>query len=124
MRVFHLISSRLTPHALRQGEVMMNDPITLSHLADQMAQLQQQVEQMNQRLDMIYGAVTRLAEAKAQPPAAGPLEPPASSPPAGMSFSAQAMLNPGNMLASLHQHALKAGLTIPNTAMERLQEGV
>jgi hypothetical protein len=93
-----------------------------------MVQLQQQIEQMNQRLDMIYGAVTRLAEAKSavQPPAAanhlareGSASQPAAA--AGMSFSAQALLDPGSMLASLHQHALNAGLAVAIDSVERLQ---
>ena len=41
-----------------------------------------------------------------------------------MSFPAQALLDPGSMLASLHQHAVKAGLTIPTESVERLQEGL
>lgn len=98
----------------------MNDSITLTQLAGAVAQLQQQIEQMNQRLDMIYRAVTRLAQP--QPPAADPLKRPASlSPTAEISFSAHTLLDPGSMLASLHQHALKAGLTIPTDSIERLQ---
>lgn len=104
---------------------MMNDTVTLTHLAAEMAQLRQEIEQMNQRLDMIYGAVTRLAESKAQPQpfaAASPKRSAALSSAADMPFSAQALLDPGSMLASLHQHAVKAGLTIPIEAVERLQE--
>jgi glycine/D-amino acid oxidase-like deaminating enzyme len=101
----------------------MKDEVTLTQLAAEMAQLQQQIEQMNRRLDMIYGAVTRLAEAKLQPqpPAAGQMKRPASLSSAAMSFPAQALLDPGSMLASLYQHAVKAGLTIPTDSMERLQ---
>lgn len=98
---------------------MMNDTVTLTHLAAEMARLRQEIDQMNQRLDMIYGAVTRLAESKAQPQ---PFVAAAPSPAAEMPFSAQALLDPGSMLASLHQHAVKAGLTIPIEAVERLQE--
>lgn len=104
---------------------MMNDTVTLTHLAAEMAQLRQEIEQMNQRLDMIYGAVTRLTESKAQPQpfaAASPKRSAALSSAAEMPFSAQALLDPGSMLASLHQHAVKAGLTIPIEAVERLQE--
>ena len=108
---------------------MMNDDTTLDQLAAEMAQLRQQIEQMNQRLDMIYGAVTRLTEAKATTPS--PVErwarESSSAQPspaiAEMSFSAQALLDPGSMLASLHQHAVQAGLTIPTGSVERLQEG-
>jgi hypothetical protein len=107
---------------------MMNDDTTLNQLAAEMAQLRQQIEQMNQRLDMIYGAVTRLTEAKATTPSpveqwareSSTAQPAAAT---GMSFSAQALLDPGSMLASLHQHAVQAGLTIPTGSMERLQEG-
>lgn len=102
---------------------MMNDATSITQLAAEMAQLRQQIEQMNQRLDMIYGAVTRLAETAPHPPAE-PLKHPTRSAPAvanEVSFSAQALLNPGSMLASLHQHALQAGLTIPADSMERLQ---
>ncbi len=105
---------------------MMNDNVTLTQLTAEMTQLQQQIEQVNQRLDMIYGAVTRLAEAKAAQSPVDHLGREQSAPPppaaAGMSFSAQALLDPGSMLASLHQHALKAGLTIPTESVERLQE--
>jgi hypothetical protein len=94
-------------------------------LAVEMAQLQQQLEQMNQRLDMIYEAVNRLAEAKAArlpvDPLAGERSVPPPPPAAGMSFSAQALLDPGSMLTSLHQHALKAGLAVTGASMERLQ---
>ncbi|MBE7555612.1 MAG: hypothetical protein HS126_31570 [Anaerolineales bacterium] len=105
----------------------MNDNAPLTQLAAEMAQLQQQIEQMNQRLDMIYGAVTRLAEAKATAPS--PVDPwaketAASQRAAGMAFSAQALLDPGSMLASLHQHAVKTGLKIPTESVERLQEGL
>jgi hypothetical protein len=100
----------------------MKNEVTLTQLAAEMAQLQQQIEQMNQRLDMIYGAVTRLAQTKTPPPpAADPVKWSASPSPAEISFSAQALLDPGSMLASLHQHAVKAGLTIPTDSMERLQ---
>lgn len=105
----------------------MNDNTPLTQLLAEMAQLQQQIEQMNQRLDMIYGAVTRLAEVKATTPS--PVDPWAkeastSQRAAGMSFSAQALLDPGSMLASLHQHAVKSGLKIPTESVERLQEGL
>lgn len=98
----------------------MNDKMTLSQLAAAMAQLQEQLEQMNQRLDMIYGAITRLAQP--QPPAADPVKRSTSpSLAAEIPFSAHTLLNPGSMLASLHQHAVKAGLTIPTDSIERLQ---
>ncbi len=89
----------------------MNENVTLPQLAAELARLRQHFEQMNQRLDMIYGAVTRLAEAKTD--AAGPLTRPTASSAADMAFPAQALLDPGSMLASLHQHALKVGLTLP-----------
>jgi|GEM_PF-5874525 len=104
---------------------MMKDSVTLTQFAAEMARLRQEIEQMNQRLDMIYGVVTRLAETRAQPQpftAAAPKRPADLSSTAEMPFSAQALLDPGSMLASLHQHAVKAGLTIPIEAVERLQE--
>lgn len=88
----------------------MNENVTLNQLVGAVTQLQ--------RLDMIYGPVTR----PAQPPAAAPLKRPAAPLPAPeISLSAHALMDPGSMLASLHQYAVKAGLTIPTAAMEHLQ---
>ena len=111
----------------------MNNEVTLAQLAEEMVQLRRQVEQVNQRLDMIYGAVTRLAEAgrEGPPPEAdrpGPL--PASSGGNGkarpasatsMPLSADMMMNPGGMLESLRQYAVRAGLEISPQSVDRLK---
>lgn len=104
----------------------MNDNMTFTQLAGAVVQLQQQIEQMNQRLDMIYGAVTRLAEAPTtwQPSAAGhpaSERTKSSTSTAGMSFSAHTLLDPGSMLASLHQHAVNSGLAVTLDSVERLK---
>jgi hypothetical protein len=112
----------------------------LAQLAAEVAQLQQQVEQVNQRLDMIYGAVTRLAETisgKAIPAAgnfsqpSGPFpdEPDPRSAGKGsksgeLPLAAAMMMGPGNMLESLRQHALKAGMDISADAVEQLKSKV
>jgi hypothetical protein len=124
--------NKLTGHVVVDNTVentMMKDETALTQLAAEMAQLQQQIEQINQRLDMIYGAVTRLAEVKT--PGRSPVDrlagegsAPLTPAAAGTSFSAQALLDPGSMLASLHHHALKVGLTIPTESVERLHEGL
>jgi hypothetical protein len=118
----------------------MDSHATLAQLAAEVAQLQQQVEQVNQRLDMIYGAVTRLAETisgKAISPAGNgrPRSAPFLEEPepraAGnggkdgeLPIAAAMMMGPGNMLESLRQHALKAGMDISAEAVERLKSNV
>lgn len=108
----------------------MSTEVTLTQLATDIAQLRQQIETINQRLDMIYGAVTRLAESKypgghrqnGQSPAAGNLarEQPTSSPSSSTSapLSARMMMEPGSMLDSLRQYALDLGLEIPTETVE------
>jgi hypothetical protein len=102
----------------------MSDEITLTQLAAEMAHLRQQLESVNQRLDMIYGAVTRLAEAQnasantpvqGQPPKAAP------APPSGMQLTPEMMLAPGSMLDSLRQYAVSMGLDISPETVERLK---
>jgi hypothetical protein len=102
----------------------MSDEVTLAQLAAEMAQLRRQMETVNQRLDMIYGAVTRLAEAqnsltstpvqREQPQAA-----PAPSP--GMSLTPQMMMDPGAMLDSLRQYAVSMGLDVSPETVDRLK---
>jgi hypothetical protein len=102
----------------------MSDETTLTQLAAEMAQLRQQLEIVNQRLDMIYGAVTRLAElqnasantpVQSQPPKAAP------APPSGMQLTPEMMLAPGSMLDSLRQYAVSMGLDISPETVERLK---
>jgi hypothetical protein len=102
----------------------MSDEITLTQLAAEMAHLRQQLESVNQRLDMIYGALTRLAEAQnasadtpvqGQPPKAAP------APPSGMQLTPEMMLAPGSMLDSLRQYAVSMGLDISPETVERLK---
>jgi hypothetical protein len=105
----------------------MSDQITLAQLAAEMAQLRQQIEQVNQRLDMIYGAVTRLAETRPGTPipSAEPVprrQPaPAPSPASAAPLSAEMMMDPGSMLVSLHQYALNAGLNLSSETVDRLK---
>ena len=60
----------------------MKDEVTLAQLSAEMAQLRQEVELVKQRLDMIYGALTRLIEAQpgvSSPNTAHFTKPPVSS---------------------------------------------
>ncbi len=95
---------------------MMTLQDSLTHLTAEVTQLRQQLEQVNQRLDMIYGAVTRLA-GTGQPE---PVFQKKSAAGAGL-LSAATMMDPGSMLNSLRQYAQNAGLTIPPESIERLQ---
>lgn len=108
----------------------MTEQITLTQLAAEMARLQKQVEQVNQRLDMIYGAITRLAETQ---PGSAPANPEHSNEapavrrpaaPASPSFSAEMMMAPGSMLDSLRQFAQNAGLSISTATVERLKSNL
>jgi hypothetical protein len=112
----------------------MSNEVTLTQLAAEMAHLRQQIEIVNQRLDMIYGAITRLADAKQSDPSptvndmatpkAGPLREQPSSPSAstpGMPLSASMMMDPGSILESLHQYALKLGMDVPTETVDRLK---
>lgn len=96
----------------------MTDQNTLANLAAEVKQLRQQVEQANQRLDSIYGAITRLAE-KTGPASAAKPSPAPTAP-----LSASMMMDPGSMLLSLRQHAQNAGLTISPETVDRLQAGL
>jgi hypothetical protein len=96
----------------------MTNEITLTQLTAAVEQLRQQVAQANQRLDMIYGAVTRSSES-ARPETNHAAK--ATSPSPTNPFSATMMMNPGDMLHSLRQHAQDLGLTISSEAVERLQ---
>lgn len=106
----------------------------LVQLAAEVAQLRQQVEESNRRLDMIYGAINRLAEAKPGQSASSLAQPqslfeearpaavkPGSQAAAGLPLSAQMLMGPDTMLDSLHQYALKAGLTLSLDGVERLK---
>jgi hypothetical protein len=99
----------------------MAEEITLTQLAAEIAQLRRQIETMNQRLDMIYGAVTRLADQMT--PTETPPPRPTKTPQPGPELSATAMMDPGGMLDALHQYAVKAGLDISQETVERLKRG-
>jgi hypothetical protein len=92
-------------------QVIMTEEITLAQLAREIAELRRQVETVNQRLDMIYGAVTRLAEQGAPRPTT----------PARPELSVAAMMDPGSMLDALHQFAVQAGLDVSKETVERLK---
>lgn len=96
----------------------MTTEVTLSQLAAEVTQLRQQIEQANQRLDMIYGAVTRLTETGQSDTDPAPKKAPSSS---TNPFSAATMMDPGSMLHSLHQYAQDLGLTVASESVERLQ---
>ena len=102
----------------------MTNERTLAQLTAEVAQLRQQVEESNRRLDMIYGAVTRLAEvqnASANTPVQGQPPRAASAPPSGMQLTPEMMLAPGSMLDSLRQYAVSMGLDISPETVERLK---
>lgn len=99
---------------------MAEEEITLKHLAAEIAQLRQQLELFNRRLDMIYGAVTRLADQSGPGQAApAPSSPRAQS---GSGFPAAALMDPGSMLDALHQYATDSGLDISIETVERLKK--
>ena len=114
----------------------MTNELTLAQLATEVAQLRQQVEESNRRLDMIYGAINRLAEAKTGQPSSsftngqtlsqGSLQENARNgaqpaPTTDLPVSARMLMGPDTMLDSLHQYALKAGLTLSLDGVERLK---
>jgi hypothetical protein len=101
----------------------MSDEITLAQLAAEMAQLRRQVEIVTQRLDMIYGAVTRLAEGQNVSAASPPVQPrPTQAAPAHeMSFTPEMMLDPSSMLDSLRQYAVNMGLDVSQATVDRLK---
>jgi len=96
----------------------MANEITLTQLAAEITQLRQQIEQANQRLDMIYGAVTRLTETGQSETNSAAKK---TSPFSTSTFSAATMMDPGSMLHSLRQHAQGLGLTVSPESVERLQ---
>jgi hypothetical protein len=102
----------------------MSDEVTLAQLAAEMAQLRRQMETVNQRLDMIYGAVTRLAEAQnsltSTPVQRGQTQT-APAPGPGMSLTPQMMMDPGAMLDSLRQYAVNMGLDVSPETVDRLK---
>ena len=105
----------------------------LAQLAAEVAQLRQQVEESNRRLDMIYGAINRLAELKPSQPASTPAQPQPLAEevwhaqtkpgpqPGELPLSARMLMGPDTMLDSLHQYALKAGLSLSLDGVERLK---
>jgi hypothetical protein len=99
----------------------MNDQVNLAYLAAQIEQLQQQMEQVNRRLDMIYGAINRMAEGQQSRALPASTQEPAfaqenSQRPladdSGTPLSARMMMDPGSMLASLYQYAQNIGLNV------------
>lgn len=116
---------------------MTNEP-SLTQLAAELAHLRRQIETVNQRLDMIYGAVTRLADRlespslrQAQGTSAMPTPPPgpvdrfaAFQPDAKLDpfMSPTAMMSPDSMLDALHQFAVKSGLDVSQETVDRLKQ--
>jgi hypothetical protein len=100
--------------------MIMTEEITLAQLAQEIAQLRAEVKTVNQRLDMIYGAVTRLAD-QAAPAPTSPARP-ASGRPSGLDLSSTAMMDPGSMLDALHNFAVKSGLDVSQETVERLKK--
>lgn len=100
----------------------MSDDVTLAQLAAEMVQLRRQLEIMNQRLDMIYGAVTRLAETQPAP-ASKPAQAKQTQAAAAneMSFAPEMMMDPGAMLDSLRQFAVSMGLDVSQETVDRLK---
>jgi hypothetical protein len=120
----------------------MSNEVTLAQLAAEIGQLRQQIEMLSQHLDMIYGAVARLADAKQLetslnsggadargrgPQSAagggrqGPEEAAPSASTANMPLSASMMMDPGNMLDSLRQYAVSLGMNVSAETVDRLK---
>ena len=113
---------------------MMTEEITLAKLADEIAQLRQQVEAANRRLDMIYGAVTSRNPVSIETgflesqlaPANTTSTPPATGAQAKPLSSAPGMMNPGgeplrSIVDALHQHAVASGLDVSKETLARLK---
>lgn len=100
----------------------MSDEVTLAKLAAEMAHLRRQIEIISQRLDMIYGAVTRLAEAQ-NPPTSTPVQggQAQAAPATNMPLTPEMMLSPSSMLDSLRQYAVSMGLDVSSETVERLK---
>ena len=98
----------------------MSDEVTLAQLAAEMAQLRRQLDGINQRLDMIYGAVTRLAD---QSNFATPSSPPpqSTSSKSGPNLPPEVMMSPDSMLDALRQHAVNMGLDVSQETVDRLK---
>jgi hypothetical protein len=101
----------------------MTEEVTLAQLAAEITQLRQQINLINQRLDMIYGAVTRLAD-QSTPSKSTASSQSNAEPQAGPKLSATAMMDPGSMLDALRQYAVESGLDIPQEMTERLKEDI
>lgn len=100
---------------------MNQNEVTFSQLFSEITQLKQQIKQLSQQLDMIYGAVTRLNASNSEPKH-GSKDKPSSV--TDLPFSASMMMDPGNMLNSLRQHAQNVGLTISSETVDRLKAGL
>ena len=102
----------------------MNNEVTLAQLAAEIGQLRQQIEMLSQRLDMIYGAVTRLADAKQPVQSPTPKDKGSeaqSASTANMPLTANMMMDPGNMLDSLRQYAVSLGMDVSAETVDRLK---
>lgn len=100
----------------------MSEEVTLAHLAAEITTIRQQIETLNQRLDMIYGAVTRLADAQKSPAGSAPqVEQAKSASASGSALSPEMMMDPGAMLDSLHQFAVSRGLDVSKETVDRLK---
>ncbi|MBI1878546.1 MAG: hypothetical protein HYR94_10015 [Chloroflexi bacterium] len=99
----------------------MSDEVTLAQLAAEMAQLRRQIEIVNQRLDMIYGAVTRLTEAQNSPASTAPRAEQTQAAPASGMFAPEMMMDPSSMLDSLRQFAVSVGLDVSQETVDRLK---
>ena len=98
----------------------MSKEVTLAQLAVEMAQLRQQLDGVNQRLDMIYGAVTRLADQSNSATSSSPPPKPTSSKP-GSNLPPEVMMSPDSMLDALRQHAVNMGLDVSQETVDRLK---
>ncbi len=113
----------------------MTKEVSLADLAREIASLRQEIETVNRRLDMVYGAVSRLAEAgpghssagrpdQEQSPNFGPgkgSRPSKNGAGGGAALSARMIMDPGSMLDSLRQYAENAGLAVTPETVERLK---
>ena len=97
----------------------MPEEVTLTQLAAEITQLRQQVEIIQQRLDMIYGAVTRLADQTPPSKTSSPQRTVGS--PADFELSAATMMSPDTMLDALYQYAVKSGLDISKETVDHLK---
>ena len=98
----------------------MSEEVTLAQLAAEVAHLRRQLDSVNQRLDMIYGAVTRLADqSSSAAPSSSPPRKTSSKP--GPNLSPETMLSPDSMLEALRQHAVNMGLDVSQETVDRLK---